>query len=101
MGAVVMALQASLSALTPTPLFLRMREFRGCLDKGIEVWGSGESLSLAQAMFHLFVWKEEGSTSPSWLGATEWALTFPEGHSLYFEKPLGAIRVTEWPQGGP
>lgn len=37
---------------------------------GIEVWGSGESLGLAHAVFLLFVWKEEGSTSPSWLGGT-------------------------------
>lgn len=35
---------------------------------GIEVWESGESLGLEHAMFQLFVWKDEGSTSPFWLG---------------------------------
>lgn len=88
MSAVLIALQVSLSALTSTLLFLRMREFRGCLDMGIEVWESGESLGLAHAMFQLFVWKDEGSTSPFWLGGTEWTLTLTGGHSQNLEKPL-------------
>lgn len=66
---------------------------------GIEVWESGESLGLAHAVFQLFVWKDEGSTSPFWLGGTEWMLTLPRGHSLNLEKRFGAIRSQDDPKG--